>query len=115
MGTAIRKKEAQIKELKAEDENKKAAYNSLKQNLLMRIEAELMQVNGNEYTHFGHKNWTLLRKHVYAVEQYCKRKFNGKILAKKDLKTVLANALNNCESLAIKPSVARMARNYGHH
>ena len=107
LGAAIRKKEARIKELKTELENKKAAYNSLKQNLSMRIEAELMQVNGDEYTYFGHKNWTLLRKHVYAVEQYCKREFNGKIPAKKDLKTVLANALNNCESLAIKPSVVR--------
>ena len=74
----------------------------------MRIEAELMQVNGDEYTYFGHKNWTLLRcKHVYAVEQYCKRELKGKIPAKKDLKTVLANSLNNRESLAIKPSVVQ--------
>ena len=48
-----------------------------------------MHVNGDEYTYFGHKNWTLLRKHVYTVEQYCRREFNGKILAKKDMKTVL--------------------------
>ena len=73
----------------------------------MRIEDELMQVNGDEYTYFGHKNWTLLCKHVYPVEQYCTREFNGKIPAKKDLKTVLANALNNCQSLAIKPFVVR--------
>ena len=64
-----------------------------------------MQVNGDEYTYFGHKNWTLLRKHVYAVEQYCKREFNGKIPAKKDMKTVLAKALNSRDSLPLKPSV----------
>jgi hypothetical protein len=107
LSNAIRKKEARIRELKAELENKKAACSSLKQNLSIRIEAELMQVNGDQYTYFGHKNWTLLRKHVYAVEQYCKREFNGKIPAKKDMKTVLAKALNSRESFQLKPSVVR--------
>ena len=73
----------------------------------MQIEAELMQVNGDQYTYFGYKNWTLLCKHVYAVEQYCKREFNGKIPVKKDMKTVLAKALNSCESFQLKPSVVR--------
>ena len=107
MGTAIRKKEVKKKEVKAELENKKGAYNSMKQNLSMRIEAELMQVNGVEYTYFGHRNWTLLRKHVYAANSIVRGSSMKKFRSKKDLNTVLANALNRRESLELKPSVCR--------
>ena len=89
----IRKKEKRVKLLKIELENRKAASKSVKESLARRIEADLFEVNSDEYMFYGQKNWSLLRKHVHAVEQYCKSAYNGKLPAKKDLKFVLKRLL----------------------
>ena len=67
----------------------------MKESLSRRIEVDLFQINGDEYMHYGQKNWTLLHKHVHAVEQYCKTVLNGKIPGKRDLKEILKKALGH--------------------
>ena len=100
-----RKKEKQVQLLKCELENKKAACRSVKEPLSRRIEADLFEENIDEYMYYGQKNWTLLRKHVHAVEQYCKNEYNGKRPAKKDIKFVLRKALEGSRS--VNPSTIR--------
>ena len=89
----ICKKEKRVQLLKSELENRKAACKSVKESLARRIKADLFEVNSDEYMFYGQKNWSLLRKHVHAVEQYCKSEYNGKLPAKKDLTFVLKKAL----------------------
>ena len=74
--------------------------------LARRIEADLFEVNSDEYMFYDQKNWSLLRKHVHAVKQYCKSEYNGKLPAKKDLKFVLKKALEG-SSLFANPSSIR--------
>ena len=100
-----RKKEKQVQLLKCELENKKAACRSVKESLSRRIEADLFEENIDEYMYYGQKNWTLLRKHVHAVEQYCKNEYNGKRPAKKDIKFVLRKAPEGSRS--VNPSTIR--------
>ena len=102
----IRKKEKRVQLLKSELENRKAACKSVKESLARRIEADLFEVNSDEYMFYGQKNWSLLRKHVHAVEQYCKSEYNGKLPAKKDLKFVLKKAPEG-SSLFANPSSIR--------
>jgi hypothetical protein len=60
----------------------------------------MFQANKATYTVNGIKNWSLLRKHVYLVQEYCKKNMNGKIPAKQDMEMILDKALleSNCPS-----------------
>ena len=51
----------------------------------LRIESDLIQSNKDTYNVNGIKNWSLLRKHVYLVQEYCKKNLGGKIPAKQDV------------------------------
>ena len=106
----IRKKEKRVQLLKSELENRKAACKSVKESLARRIEADLFEVNCDEYMFYGQKNWSLLRKHVHAVEQYCKSEYNGKLPAKKDLKFVLKKALEGSSLFANLSSIRARQR-----
>ena len=55
----IRKKEKRVQLLKNELENRKAACKSVKESLARRIEADLFEVNSDEYMFYGQKNWSL--------------------------------------------------------
>ena len=102
----IRKKEKRVQLLNSELENRKAACKSVKESLARQIEADVFEVNSDGYMFYGQKNWSLLRKHVHAVEQYCKCQYNGKLPGKKDLKFVLKKALEG-SSLFANPSSIR--------
>ena len=58
-----------------------------------RIETDLLGENNTAYYQNGVKNWTLLRKHVYALQCYSKKYLNGKIPPKHELLETLEEAL----------------------
>ena len=87
------KKATRVLLLKSELEYRKAAHKSIRELLARWIEANLFQVSSDEYMFYSQKNWSLLRRHVHAVEQYCKSDYNGKFPAKKDHKFVLKRLL----------------------
>ena len=60
-----------------------------------KIESEQFQANRENYLLTGDKNWSLLHKHVYLVEQYSKKHFGGKNPAKKDVTAVLEKELDS--------------------
>ena len=51
----------------------------MKQSLANRIEERLLQEDECKYFSSGHKNWSLIRRDVYLIEDYCKKNFGGKI------------------------------------
>jgi hypothetical protein len=67
----------------------------MKEKVNNRIESDLFQVNKTAYLVNGNKNWSLLRKHVYLVEEYCKKNLGGKIPGKQNIETILEKALTN--------------------
>ena len=94
MRNKIQKHESDLCKLKQELENKKKAQETMNNNVTNRIEADLFESNREDYLLHGSKNWSLLRKHVYLVEQYCKKYFRGKIPGKQDIAQVLEKALS---------------------
>lgn len=70
------------------------ASNQIKQSLTNRIEESLLQGDECKYFSNGHKNWPLLRRHVYLIEDYCKKNLGGKIPPKHKLSEILSRALN---------------------
>ena len=59
-----------------------------------------MKEDENEYiTDDGHKNWPLIRRHVYLIENFCKKKFGGKIPLKHKLSDILSSALQEKEAI----------------
>ena len=96
----IRKHEMELNKLMTELENKKAATNASKDSLSRKIERDLFQTKKTDCLVNGNKNWSLLRKHVYAVEKYCKVHFEGRLPARQDISKILTNALSENNSLS---------------
>ena len=63
------------KDLKLKEEQSK----ELSESLSDKIENALMKENGSHYIDDGVKKWTLLRKHVYIIEEHCEKHFGGRI------------------------------------
>ena len=94
----IRNHEMELNKLMTELENKKSAINASKDSLSCKIERELFQTKKTDYLMKCNKNWSLLRKHVYAVEKYCKQHFEGRLPARQDIGKILPNALSENNS-----------------
>ncbi|CAB4004780.1 Hypothetical predicted protein [Paramuricea clavata] len=95
MRQSISELENEIRQLNKEFENRQAAVDKVNSSKTNRIETELLEAD-DDYTYMqnGVRNWRLLRKHVYAIEHYCKENMNGKIPPKHEL-NVLDLALND--------------------
>jgi len=93
--TQIKKNESELSKLRSEFDNKRMAVETMNDKVTNKIESELFQANRENYLVHGNKNWSLLRKHVYLVEQYSKKHFGGKIPAKEDVTAVLKKALDS--------------------
>ena len=80
-----------------------------------KIESELFRFKKADYLLNGDKNWSPLRKHVYAIEQYCRQYFGDRLPARHDISKRLANALaDNYSSLSYhrsKESLQRKRKN----
>ena len=90
---SIKKHESELIKLRIELQNKKSAIATNKDRISHRIESDLFQSRKEDYFINGSKNWTLLRKHTYLVEKYCKDHMGGKIPAKQDVGELLSIAL----------------------
>ena len=90
---SIKKHESKLIKLRTELQNKKSAIATNKDRISHRIESDLFQSRKEDYFINGSKNWTLLRKHTYLVEKYCKDHMRGKIPAKQDVGEILSIAL----------------------
>lgn len=72
---SINKLDSDILQLTKDIENKTAAVEKVQNSTTVKIENDL-QVAGDMYTEKGLRNWPLLRKHVFAIETYCKKKMS---------------------------------------
>ena len=76
MRQSISKMENEIGQLDKELENRQAAVDKVNSSKTNRIETELLEAdNAHIYMQNGVRNWQLLRKHAYAIEGYCKKKY----------------------------------------
>ncbi len=89
----IQKLKADIAKLERDRDLKEVVSKKLLESLTKQVETSLLQENANLYMVNGSKNWSLLRKHVFIVEKYCKEHFSGKIPAKHNLSDILSLAL----------------------
>ncbi len=105
---SIKKHESELTKLQVELQNKRAAIATNKDHISNRIENELFQTRKEDYCINSNKNWTLLRKHVYLVEKYCKDHMGGKIPAKQDVSELLSRALE--ENNSTTPTEYQRAR-----
>lgn len=71
----IKKNEFELSKVRSELDNKRMALATMNEKVTNKIESELFQANRENYSLNGSKNWSLLRKHVYLVEQYSKNTF----------------------------------------
>lgn len=94
-----KKHEMELSQLRMELSNKKSAIDTSKDTVSRKIECDLFQMKKEDYLVNGHKNWSLLRKHVYLVEQYCEQHLGGRIPAKPHISGVLSSALSADSSL----------------
>ena len=94
----IQKIKSEIMGLERNIAQKQEASNQIKQSLVNKIEESLLEEDEVTYTRNGHRNWPLIRKHVYLIENYCKKNLGGKILPKHKLTKILNCALNNNET-----------------
>ena len=73
--------ENEIGQLDKELENRQAAVDKVNSSKTNIIETELLEADDEHiYMQNGVRNWQLLRKHVYAIEGYCKKNMTGKYL-----------------------------------
>ena len=56
-----------------------------------------MQVNKNAYMVNGNKNWSLLRKQVFIVQENSKKNLGGRIPGKQDIENILEKAVADKE------------------
>ena len=75
--------------LKVELDNKKSAIAKSKGTLCSKVECALFQAS-------------LLRKHVFAVEKYCKQHLEGRLPAKQDISKILESALSEDTSSSLR-------------
>ena len=74
MRQSISKMANKIGQLDKELENRQAAVDEVNSSKTNRIETELLEADDEHiYIQNGVRNWQLLRKHVYAIEGYCKK------------------------------------------
>jgi hypothetical protein len=89
------------------------ASEQIKQTLVNRIEESLLQEDEAKYVCNGHKNWHLIRRHVYLIEGYCKKNFGGKIPPKHKLSEILNSALNERQTSTC--TTIKQAKSKGNH
>jgi hypothetical protein len=87
-----------------------AAVEKVNSSVTNRIENELLEADGDVYIANVVRNWPLLRKHVFALQGYCKTNLGGKIPPKHQLKKCLALALNESEPSKMSQSKQRKHR-----
>ena len=106
MRCQINTHQSDLNKLVEEFESKKGAVQRMKDKVQNRIESDLFQLNRAAYLANDNKNWSLLHKHVYFVEEYLKKKLRRKIPGKQDIWNILEKALtdNNWGSLAFSRS-----------
>lgn len=95
---SIQKLKADIAKLERERDLKEVASKKLNESLAKQVETSLLEENVNLYMVNGSKNWSLLRKHVFIIEKYCKEHFSGKIPAKHNLSDILSLALEGAST-----------------
>ena len=78
-------------------DNKLAASQKVKTSISHNIEQRLLEENTDNYYDGSMRNWTLLHKHVYALQSYCKKYMNGKIPPRHELMDTLDAALEECQ------------------
>ena len=93
--SSIQKLKGDIEKLERELNLKETTTKKLSESLGKKIETTLMHENGNKYIEGGIKKWSLLRKHVFIVEKYCKKHFNGSIPPKHKLSDIINVALED--------------------
>ena len=98
MRLQLKKHESKLKQLTEELRNRKHAVDNAKDKQHVRIESYLLQTNRAAYMINGNQNWSLLRKHVYIVQQYCKKNLRGKIPGRQDIARILDKGLTEDNS-----------------
>ena len=73
-------------------ENCKTSAEKVQSSFSHQIEQAILEESEETYQENGYRNWQCLRKHVYALQGYCKKHFNGKLPPKHELKTVLSHS-----------------------
>ena len=94
---SINKLKNEIDQLRRDLDNKLAASRKVKASISHSIEQQLLEENSDNYYEGSVKNWTLLRKHVYALQSYSKKYMNGKIPPRHQLVETLDAALDECQ------------------
>ena len=61
----------------------------------------MFEAKKEHYLVNGQRNWSLLRKHVFAVQQYCKQHLGGRLPAKQDISQILESALSEDTSSSL--------------
>lgn len=80
--------------MERESQLKRETARKINQSLSQQIEQTILEENSSAYTISGGlRNWSLLRKHVYIVENYCKINYGGKLPPKHILSNILRHAL----------------------
>ena len=91
---SIHKLEKEIAQLSYEMQNRKTSAEKVQNSFSHQIELAFLEESEETYQENGYRNWQRLRKHVYALQGYCKKHLNGKLPPKHELKTVLSHALD---------------------
>ena len=91
----------ELTKLKVELNNKKSTIDKSKETLCSKLECTLFEVKKEDYLVNGQRNWSLLRKHVFVLQQYCKRHLGGRLPAKQDISEILESALSEDTSSSL--------------
>ena len=90
---ALNKLKSDKEQMRKDLEGKKSASKKVTTSIHNRIETDLLGENNTAYYQNGVKNWTLLRRHVYALQCYSKKYLEDKIPPKHELLETLEEAL----------------------
>ena len=95
--------------LTAELESRKSAAENVHDSIINRLENLLLEADPSSYHVRGVKNWSLLRKHVFVLRNYCEATLHGRIPPKHDILKCLNTALtsNRCADTPIKQAKRR--------
>ena len=94
---SVNKLKNEIQQLRRDLDNKLSASQKVKTSISHNIEQRLLEENTDNYYDGSMKNWTLLPKHVYALQSYGKKYMNGKIPPRHELMDTLDAALEECQ------------------
>ena len=95
MRNQIKRHQIELHKLVKELDSKKSAI------VHNRIGSDLFQANKTAYIVSGNKYWSLLRKHIYLLEEYCKKNLGGRVPGKQDIQIVLEKALTDNDSCGL--------------